>query len=36
MKYKILAAYTFDHYIEFDSEKNVYKKRTIRNSFRHT
>ena len=29
MKYKILATYTFDHYIEFDSEK-VYTKDELR------
>lgn len=29
MKYKILATYTFDHYIEFDSEK-MYTKNELR------
>ena len=29
MKYKILATYTFDHYIEFDSEK-MYTKDGLR------
>lgn len=25
MKYRILATYTFEHYVEFDSEKNYTK-----------
>lgn len=29
MKYNILATYTFDHYVEFDSEKN-YTKNELR------